>query len=165
MIKIEIEKEIEIEKTNLPMEKLPLPQNFNRHKKRADGTYFNEDNNISYQINTKDYYVVHKRYLRGKPIYMLPVRKRYYNRWRYGYKPIRFMRGIELEDKSIIRIVEGFEDLDIKSGVNMTTGNYKYTTSIIVITDFEVYETPELLEKKALKDYELQKQDKFEVHR
>lgn len=157
-----MEKEKELEEKEI--EKKALPRSFNHHKKREDGTYFNENNNISYQINTNDRYIVHKSYLKGKPMYMIPVKKRYYDRWQYGYKPIRFKRGVELEDKSIIRIVAGFEDFDIKSGVG-ANGNYKYTTSIIVITEFELYETPESLEKKALKDYELQKQDKFEVHR
>lgn len=144
------------------MEKKELPKSFNHHTKKEDGTYFNENNNISYQINTNDYYVVHKGYHNGKPVYMIPVRKRYYDSWRYGYKPIRFKRGVELEDKSVIRIVKGFEDFDIQK----TSGKqHKYTTSIIVITEFELYETPEVLEKKAIRDYELQKKDKFNIHR
>lgn len=162
MIKIETEKEIE--KDIEIMQKKPLPKSFNRHIKKKSIEYLNENNNISYRINTNDFYIVHKSYCRGKPVYMIPVKKRYYNYWRYGYKPIRFNRGVELEDKSIIKIISGFEDLDIKYGLN-SSGNYKYTTSIIVITEFELYETPEVLEKKAIKDYELQKRDKFAVHR
>lgn len=160
MIKIETEKEIE--KNIEIMQKKPMPNTFNRHIKKKSIEYLNENNNISYRINTNDFYIVHKGYCRGKPVYMIPVRKRYYNYWRYGYKPIRFNRDVELEDKSIIKIISGFEDLDIK---NTYGKQHKYTTSIIVITEFELYETPEVLEKKAIKDYELQKRDKFAVHR
>lgn len=162
MIKIETEKEKEFGADIEIMQKKPLPKAFSRRRKKENGVYLNENNNISYKINTNDFYIVHKGYCRGKPVYMIPVKKRYYNYWRYGYKPIRFNRGVELEDKSIIKIISGFEDLDIK---NTYGKQYKYTTSIIVITEFELYETPEALEKKAIKDYELQKRDKFAVHR
>lgn len=142
--------------------KKEMPKSFNRNKgKDENGNYILKENNISYKINTEDFYIVHKSYLNGKPMYVIPLKKRYYDKWVWGYKPIRFKRGIEIEDKSIIKIIRGFEDIDIKLN---TKGN-KHTLSIIVITEFELYQSPEVLEKKALREYETQKKSSFDVHR
>lgn len=142
--------------------KKEMPKSFNRNKgKDENGNYILKENNISYKINTEDFYIVHKSYMNGKPIYMIPLKKRYYDKWVWGYKPIRFKRGIEIEDKSIIKIIRGFEDIDIKLN---TQGN-KHTLSIIVITEFELYQSPEVLEKKAIREYEFDKSSQFEVHR
>lgn len=146
-----------------PIIRKPLPKSFNQNKgKDEDGNYILKENNISYKINTEDFYIVHKSYSKGKPFYMIPLKKRYYDQWIWGYKPIRFNRGVELEDKSIIKIISGFEDIDINYSVDKQN---KYTLSIIVITKFELYETPEVLEKKALREYESQKTQNFDVHR
>lgn len=142
--------------------KKEMPKSFNRNKgKDENGNYILKENNISYKINTEDFYIVHKSYIDGKPAYVIPLKKRYYDKWVWGYKPIRFKRGIEIEDKSIIKIIRGFEDIDIKLN---TKGN-KHTLSIIVITEFELYQSPEVLEKKAIREYTQDKELQFEIHR
>lgn len=144
-----------------PIIKKPLPKSFNQRKgKDEDGNIIPKENNIIYKINTEDFYIVHKSYNKGKPVYMIPLKKKYYDKYLWGYKPVRFNRGVELEDKSIIKIISGFEDFYVNFN-----SQHKYTTSVIVITKFELYETPEVLEKKALREYDTEKKAQFDVHR
>lgn len=131
------------------MEEIKSKGDANYRVKRKPKGYQEPYNNISYKVNTTDTYIVFKKYINGKPFYMIGVSKKCYDKRIWGYKVVRFNNGIELEDRSVIKIIKGFEDFYYKKQPN----GVRKTEFPLHIEEFELYDTPESLKNRATKEY------------
>lgn len=106
----------------------------------------NEQPILGYKIMADKEYMVFRSETAGKVFYKIQVSKKNYDGTKeVGYKNIKFKRGVELEDRTIIIPKAGFEDFYNKD---------KYTTIFtLVITDFDIVANPVVNTADAINNY------------
>ena len=108
-----------------------------------------EDNQqpiLGYKIMADKEYMVFRSETNGKVFYKIQVSKKNFDGTKeVGYKNIKFKRGIELQDRTIIIPRAGFEDFYNKD---------KYTTIFtLFITDFDIVQNPVVDTANAINNY------------
>ena len=70
---------------------------------------------IDYKLKPDKEYMVFKTEFKGIPYYKIQITRKDANgNVIKGYKPIRLRKGMELQDRSIIKIKKAFEDFYVK---------------------------------------------------
>ena len=108
-----------------------------------------EDNQqpmLGYKIMAGKEYMVFRTENAGRVYYKIQVSKKNFDGTKeVGYKNIKFKRGIELEDRTIIIPKAGFEDFYNKD---------KYTTIFtLFITEFDIVQNPVVDTTNAINNY------------
>lgn len=106
----------------------------------------NEQPILGYKIMAGKEYMVFRTENAGRVYYKIQISKKNFDGTKeVGYKNIKFKRGIELEDRTIIIPKAGFEDFYNKD---------KYTTIFtLVITDFDIVPNPVVDTANAINNY------------
>lgn len=103
---------------------------------------------ISYKIMAGKRYRVYKLVFDDKVYYRIQIQqKNYDNTVSKFYKQVSFKRGIELENETDIIIHKAFEN------VRANPLDKYNPISTLMITDYEVVERQEQIEKNAFNDY------------
>lgn len=107
---------------------------------------FQEQNSIGYKIIAGREYTVQRQDYNGKTYYKIPVKKNHQDGTEeFGLKQVRFKKDVELQDKTKIKILNGFEDFYQKDKYN--------TIFTLVITEFEITEQPAEVVNQAYDDF------------
>lgn len=109
----------------------------------------NQEQYISYKINTRNTYIVYVQEINGHRYYKVQVKKKNYDGTQTNfYKQLRFAKCEPPVNGDIIRITKGFEDLYENS-------KDKYNPiSVIVVLEYEKQENKEQQEKEAYESYQ-----------
>lgn len=107
----------------------------------------NEDY-ISYKINTYNKYVVYKTSYGGKDYYKIYFEKKNQDNSKTKiYRNLKFINCEPPQDKDIIRIKKAFED-------NYIDPKNKYNdVCVLCVMDYEKFEDEEKLKEKAFEDF------------
>jgi len=101
-----------------------------------------------YKVMIGDKIRVFRKDYNGKTFYNVAITQRNYDGTKSTYyRPITFKKGVEVMNETDIVIKDMFENLR-----HNKKDEYNPITALI-ITDFEVIERQELIEKKALADF------------
>ena len=102
---------------------------------------------IDYKIKPDHSYIVFRQEYNGGTHYKIPLIKTNANGEKtYGYKEVKFKKGISLDDRSIIVIRKAFEDFYVKN---------KNTITLLCILEFDLRPNKERETENALNNYRL----------
>lgn len=107
---------------------------------------FQEQNSIGYKIIAGREYTVQRQDYNGKTFYSIALQKKDLDGTVvFGKKTVRFKKDVELQDKTKIKILKGFEDFYQKDKYN--------TIFTLFITEFEITEQPAEVVNQAYDDF------------
>lgn len=105
-----------------------------------------EINTIKYKIVSGREYTISRQDFNGKTFYSIPLKKNNQDGTEvFGKKIVRFRNGIELQDKTRIKIISAFEDFYQKDRYN--------TMFTLFITEFEITGQPESVINEAYNEF------------
>ena len=101
---------------------------------------------IDYKLKPDKEYMVFKTEFKGIPYYKIQITRKDANgNVIKGYKPIRLRKGMELQDRSIIKIKKAFEDFYVKGYETIFT---------LFIYEYELCKNTQLEQENALNEFQ-----------
>ena len=110
-------------------------------------------NSIWYKVMPNQKYRIWRKDFNGKTFYNIRVsQKQYDDSVKYYYIPVTFKKGVEVDNETDIKIIKAIENIRENTNVEEKVRPY-FGVMSYMITEFEIVERQEQIEKQALNEY------------